>query len=137
MMNVQDYLAEWLETTKSKLRPSTHHSYAMAVDRINAHLGRYQLQTLTPLQIERFYTDQLASGGREGRPPAPKTVRNTHVVLRNACGSAVSRTHSGVGHEGARWWIPRPTSSRWAVDVGTGEANASNRARPRVERRVT
>lgn len=88
MINVQDYLAEWLETTKSRLRPSTHHSYVMAVDRIVAHLGRYQLQTLTPLQIESFYTNQLACGGRDGRPLAPKTVRNTHVVLRKALADA-------------------------------------------------
>ena len=67
-ISVQDYLAEWLATTRSKLRPSTHHSYAMSVDRIVAHLGRYQLQSLTPLQIERFYTEQLESGGRERGP---------------------------------------------------------------------
>ena len=87
-ISVKDYLADWLVTVKSKLRPSTHHSYAMAVDRINAHLGRYQLQTLTPMQIERFYTQQLASGGRDGRALAPKTVRNTHVVLRKALADA-------------------------------------------------
>ena len=80
-ISVKDYLAEWLVTTRSKLRPSTHHSYAMAVDRIVAHLGRYQLQSLTPLQIERFYAEQLVSGGRERGPLSPKTVRNTHVVL--------------------------------------------------------
>ena len=87
-ISVQDYLAEWLATTRSKLRPSTHHSYAMSVDRIVAHLGRYQLQSLTPLQIERFYTEQLESGGRERGPLSPKTVRNTHVVLRKALADA-------------------------------------------------
>jgi len=87
-ITVKEYLAEWLDTMKSKLRPTTHHSYAMSVDRINAHLGRYQLQTLTPLQIERFYTQQLASGGRENTALAPKTVRNTHVVLRKALADA-------------------------------------------------
>ena len=60
----------------------------MSVDRIVAHLGRYQLQSLTPLQIERFYTDQLESGGRERGPLSPKTVRNTHVVLRKALADA-------------------------------------------------
>jgi integrase len=89
-ISVKDYLADWLVTAKSKLRPSTHDSYTMSIDRINAHLGRYQLQTLTPLQIERFYTEQLASGGRAGRPLAPKTVRNTHVVLRKALADAES-----------------------------------------------
>jgi integrase len=87
-ISVKDYLADWLATAKSKLRPSTLHSYAMAVDRINAHLGPYRLQALTPLQIERFYTEQLRSGGREGQPLAAKTVRNTHVVLRKALADA-------------------------------------------------
>jgi integrase len=87
-ISVKDYLAEWLVTTKSKLRPSTHHSYAMSVDRIVAHLGRYQMRSLTPLQIERFYAEQLETGGRERRPLSPKTVRNTHVVLRKALADA-------------------------------------------------
>lgn len=85
---VKDYLADWLVTTRSKLRPSTHHSYAMAVDRISARLGHYRLQSLTPLQIERFYTELLESGGRKGKELAPKTVRNTHVVLRKALADA-------------------------------------------------
>jgi len=40
------------------------------------------------MQIERFYTRQLASGGREGTALAPKTVRNTHVVLRQSLADA-------------------------------------------------
>ena len=87
-ISVKDYLAEWLVTARSKLRPTTHHSYAMSVDRIVAHLGGYQLQSLTPLQIERFYAEQLQTGGRERGPLSPKTVRNTHVVLRKALADA-------------------------------------------------
>jgi integrase len=87
-VRVKDYLADWLLTVRSKLRPSTHHSYAMAVDRVAARLGHHQLQTLTPLQIERFYTDLLENGGRDGKPLSPKTVRNTHVVLRKALADA-------------------------------------------------
>jgi integrase len=87
-ISVKDYLTEWLATTRSKLRPTTHHSYAMSVDRIVAHLGRYQLQSLTPLQIERFYTQQLETGNRDGGRLSPKTVRNTHVVLRKALADA-------------------------------------------------
>ncbi len=87
-ISVKDYLTEWLATTRSKLRPTTHHSYAMSVDRIVAHLGPYQLQSLTPLQIERFYTQQLETGSRDGGRLSPKTVRNTHVVLRKALADA-------------------------------------------------
>ena len=52
--------------------------------RVSRELGRHQLQSLTPMQIENFYARQLTSGGRGGGPLAPKTVRNTHVVLRKA-----------------------------------------------------
>jgi hypothetical protein len=45
-ISVQGYLTEWLATTRSKLRPTTHHSSAMAVDRIVAQVGRYQLRPL-------------------------------------------------------------------------------------------
>ena len=41
-----------------------------------------QLQALTSLQLERFYAELLDEGGRGGQRLAPKTVRNTHVVLR-------------------------------------------------------
>ncbi|MEX2625923.1 MAG: site-specific integrase [Ilumatobacteraceae bacterium] len=98
---VSDYLADWLVSIRSKIRASTHHSYAMAVDRINARLGHLQLQSLTPLQIERFYTELLESGSRNGDALAPKTVRNTHVVLRKALADAerlglVSRNAAGA-----------------------------------------
>lgn len=100
-VRVNEYLADWLASSRSKLRPSTHHSYSMAVDRIDAQLGHLQLQALTPLQIERFYTDQLEHGRRDGTPLAPKTVRNTHVVLRKALADAerlglVSRNAAGA-----------------------------------------
>ena len=38
-ISVKAYLANWLATAKSKPRPSTLHSDAMAVDRINARLA--------------------------------------------------------------------------------------------------
>ena len=60
----------------------------MAVAKIDRRLGRYQLQSLTPMQIERFYVDQLANGRRGGGALSAKTVRNVHVVLRKALADA-------------------------------------------------
>ena len=48
----------------------------------------YQLQSLTPMQIERFYVDHLSNGGRRGGALSPKSVRNVHVVLRKALADA-------------------------------------------------
>ena len=87
-IRVEVFLKDWLLTIRSRLRPTTFYSYEIAVQRISGALGRYQLQSLTPLQIEKFYADELASGGRDGGPLAPKTVRNTHVVLRKALADA-------------------------------------------------
>ncbi len=87
-IRVEEFLKEWLESSRSKLRPTTHHGYTMSVAKINRHLGRYQLQSLTPLQIERFYVDQLANGRRGGGALSAKSVRNVHVVLRKALSDA-------------------------------------------------
>ncbi len=47
-IRVEDFMRDWLVTARSRLRPTTHHSYAGAVDRITRELGRHQLQSLTP-----------------------------------------------------------------------------------------
>ncbi|MGB3736973.1 MAG: tyrosine-type recombinase/integrase [Ilumatobacter sp.] len=83
-----DFLDEWLELQRDRLRPTTWHSYGHAVTRIKAGLGRSKLQALAPLQLEHFYAELLASGGRTGKPLSPKTVRNTHTVLRKALADA-------------------------------------------------
>ncbi|MCU1400091.1 MAG: integrase family protein, partial [Acidimicrobiales bacterium] len=77
-----DFLDEWLLLQKDRLRPTTLHSYAMAIERIKRGLGHAKLQALTPLQIERFYADMMTAGGKKGGGSlAPKTVRNSHTVL--------------------------------------------------------
>src|SRR5688572_16968543 len=85
---VQEFLHDWLETERSRIRATTWHSYDLAVKRINRYLGRYAVQSLTPMQIERFYADLLATGSRDGKELSPKTVRNTHTVLRKALSDA-------------------------------------------------
>jgi hypothetical protein len=54
---VGEYLDEWLQMQQPRLRATTHHSYAMAVNRIKSGLGSAKLQSLTPLQVERFYRE--------------------------------------------------------------------------------
>jgi integrase len=102
-VRVEAFLTDWLETVRSRLRPTTFYSYEMAVHRITSALGRYQLQALTPLQIEKFYGQLLAGGGRGGRRRSAKTVRNTHVVLRKALSDAerlglVARNAAAAAH---------------------------------------
>jgi integrase len=60
----------------------------MAVERIKGRVGAVPLQSLAPLEIENLYKELLATGGAEGRALSPKTVRNTHIVLRKALADA-------------------------------------------------
>jgi len=83
---VGEYLDEWLQMQRDRLRPTTHPSYAMAVNRIKGGLGSAKLQSLTPLQVERFYRELTST--RLGRDYSPKTIRNTHTVLRKALADA-------------------------------------------------
>jgi integrase len=87
-MRLGEYLEEWLAGQRSRLRETTFNSYEIAVRRISKRIGRVQLQALTPLQIEKLYADMLVDGARGGEALAPKTVRNTHVVLRKALADA-------------------------------------------------
>jgi integrase len=55
--------------------------------RIKRGIGRSKLQALTPLDVETFYA-RLAEAGIKGKPLSPKSIRNTHVVLRKALADA-------------------------------------------------
>ncbi len=83
-----DFLDEWLELQVNRLRPTTWYSYGIAIGRIKAGLGRSKLQAITPMELEHFYAKLIASGGRGKDGLSPKTVRNTHVVLRKALSDA-------------------------------------------------
>ncbi|MEM1335528.1 MAG: tyrosine-type recombinase/integrase [Actinomycetota bacterium] len=117
-VRLDDYLDQWLDGLEAHVRPTTHHSYVVAVKRLRKHLGRYKLQSLTPLQIEAFYADLLDRGGRNGQPLAPKTVRNTHVVLRKALADA-ERLGLVARNAAAAARAPRATRSEmttWTSD---------------------
>jgi integrase len=86
--SVGDYLDEWLDVVRPRLRPTSWNSYRMAVERIKRRVGAVALQSLTPLDIESLYKELLSTGGAGGRPLSPKTVRNTHIALRKALADA-------------------------------------------------
>jgi integrase len=112
------YLDDWLVGQEARLRPSTHHSYVMASKRIRTHLGPYKLQTITPLQIESFYADLLDHGKANGEGLSPKSVKNTHVVLRKALADAerlgiVPRNAAAAARGPA---AQRPELTTWSSD---------------------
>ncbi len=87
-ITVSQFLTDWLETIKPRVRETTWVSYRMVVERITRQIGAVQLQSLTPLQVEGLYATLLEQGGAGGRALAPKTVRNCHIVLRRALADA-------------------------------------------------
>ncbi len=84
---------QWLPLRRSKVKESTWAGYQDAVEgRIIPAMGALPLRKVTPKHIAKLYDDLLASGSRDPRRGpglAPKTVRNTGLVLKKAFGDAV------------------------------------------------
>jgi integrase len=88
---VEEYLNEtWLPSRRVNLRASTVHGYEKVIRlRIVPYIGDVQLSMLDAATVEHLYATLLASGGKKGRPLAPKTVANTAGVLSIALRDAV------------------------------------------------
>lgn len=82
---VEQFLTNWLENThKQRIRPRTYERYHEAIHlHILPALGRYQVQKLTPQQVQAFYARESKRG------LAPATVAYYHSVLHNALNTAV------------------------------------------------
>jgi integrase len=85
-----DYLGEWLDAIRAKVRPSTHYSYRRKVDEyVRPRIGGIRLAHLSASNLNIVYADLLATGGRGGRPLSPRTILYTHAVIRKALADAV------------------------------------------------
>lgn len=84
---------QWLPLRRSKVKESTWAGYQDAVEgRIIPAIGAIPLRRVTPKHIARLYDDLLSSGSRDPRRGpglAPKTVRNTGLIIKKAFGDAV------------------------------------------------
>jgi len=109
---VREYLEQWLAAQSAHVRQTSLHGYEMAVRRINAKVGSARLQSLTVLAIDQLYTGMLADG------LSPKTIRNTHGVLRRALDDAV-RTGLLLANPAASARTPsvrRPEFETWTTE---------------------
>jgi integrase len=81
---VGDFLTEWLEGQRQRLRPNTWKRYEEYV-RLHAipTLGRVKLAALSPQHLDRLYAQRLAAG------LSPTTVHHIHAVLHKALEQAV------------------------------------------------
>jgi integrase len=91
------WLDAWLDPAAPRRRPlrpttlTTYRTYADAY--LRPRLGHRQLQSLTAGDLDRLYRELLTSGGRQGRPLAPKTVRHVHVLAHTCLAAAVRKGH--------------------------------------------
>ncbi len=91
VMTVAEFLnGDWLSAHRQQIRPNTLDAYRSAIQRhIVPHIGAIRLQQLSPRDVNRLYALLAERGSQTGGPLAPKTVRNTHVVLLRALADAV------------------------------------------------
>ena len=111
-MTLEQFLLEvWLPRRKRELRPSTARRYQWHIDNyIAPAIGTHRLASLRAEHLDRMYNDLLEHGGRDGGTLSPKTVYDTHVVMRSSLRFAVDR-HL-VDHNGAADARPPRISTR-------------------------
>ena len=82
---LNEYLDEWLQAAvKARVRERTYEDYRWMMDRyVRPVLGGRKLAKITPVEVQKLYTDMLA------RELAPRTIRYCHTVLSNAFKQAV------------------------------------------------
>ena len=91
-LTVGAYLTEmWLPSMASQVRATTLGGYRHNVRAyIVPRLGDIPLQRLTTARVGALYGELVASGGQNGRPLSPKTVRYVHTTLRRALRDAMA-----------------------------------------------
>lgn len=86
-MTVAGYLKHWLDAYGPNLAPSTLASYTRIIHtHLIPALGSVLLTKLTPLHIQKYYSQKLKAGRADGKEGglSLRTVRYHHTVLREA-----------------------------------------------------
>jgi len=88
-----EYLDKWLEgLPTSGLRPSTVDGYRRCLLYVPPPLGARRVDQVTAADLDKLYTDLLASGRRQKEGGlSPRSVRYTHTVIQKALGDAVRK----------------------------------------------
>ncbi|WP_412027052.1 tyrosine-type recombinase/integrase [Deinococcus yunweiensis] len=95
-MTVGEYLDEWMRDTSAQLKPTTVEKREYIIKLyLRPHLGRHQLQKLTPLDVQRLQTTLLNTPRKPSRgqqlpegttlpPIGPTTVHGALALLNSA-----------------------------------------------------
>jgi integrase len=91
-LTLAQYLEQWLrDYAKATVSARTYERYEEIVTKhLTPALGKHLLARLTPLQVQGYYTQALASGRRDGKGGLSKqTVLHHHRLLHTALAQAV------------------------------------------------
>lgn len=89
-LSVKAWLDIWQAEYLEDVKASTRYLYQRDVELyLLPHLGRYNLNELTPIIIQKFY-NRLLRPSSDQKPLSPKTVRDIHGVLHQALEQAVT-----------------------------------------------
>jgi integrase len=81
---LKDYLPQWLETHRTKVRKNTHAIYQLVIkNHIAKHIGAVQLTKLNPEMVEGLYAAMEKAGA------SPRMRLLAHAVLHRALKQAV------------------------------------------------
>jgi integrase len=89
---VGEFLAAWLnDWTIQNTSALTHKRYEAVVRLyVIPRLGNLPVQKLKPQHLQNFYAELGRSGGANGRPLLPRTIKLVHKVLSRALGHALT-----------------------------------------------
>ena len=112
--------ARWLPGKKVELAHSTWDGYRRKLERhVLPSLGSVPIRRLRPHHLERLYDEKLHPP-TGGRPLAPKTVLEIHLIIRGALNDAVrrgivTRNVALVAHAPKVRSIPRVEPQAWTA----------------------
>ncbi len=91
-LSLKSWLDIWQGEYLANVKPSTAYLYGRDVELyILPHLGRYDLDELTPTIIQKFYNRLLHPNPSVGKKPlSAKTIHDVHGVLHQALDQAVT-----------------------------------------------
>lgn len=91
-MKFAEYLDYWIkEACENKLSITTLDGYKQNIEKhIKPYLGGLELEKITPLHLQNFYTDRLKNGRLDGKGGlSNKTVVTLHRIIHRALEQAV------------------------------------------------
>jgi integrase len=111
-VTLEAYLTSWLDDHAMTVKAKTISGYREALTGyVVPRIGRIKLQSIQPATLTTLYRELATSGGREGRPLSPGTIRQVHRALRKALNDAVENDRLIPNNPALRTKIPRIRAS--------------------------